>query len=104
MKNKAYIILLIIVILVFSWSCKRESESHFAIDMEEVRLIKACTTDSVSLQAVLHLDSIEGYDHPIEFFRKLNRIFFCFFFSLYFLGFPKILAHPILIGFFCFCQ
>lgn len=63
MKNKAYIILLIIVILVFSWSCKRESESHFAIDMEEVRLIKASTTDSVSLQAVLHLDSIEGYDN-----------------------------------------
>ena len=63
MKNKAYIILLIIVILVCSWSCKRESESHFAIDMEEVRLIKASTTDSVSLQAVLHLDSIEGYDN-----------------------------------------
>ena len=63
MKNKAYIILLIIVILVFSWSCKRESESHFAIDMEEVRLIKASTIDSVSLQAVLHLDSIEGYDN-----------------------------------------
>ena len=63
MKNKGYIILLSIVIMVFSWSCKRESESHFAIDMEEVRLIKASTTDSVSLQAVLHLDSIEGYDN-----------------------------------------
>ena len=67
MKNKAYIILLIIVILVFSWRCKRESESHFAIDMEEVRLIKASTTDSVSLQAVLHLDSIEGYDNLKSF-------------------------------------
>ena len=62
MKNKAYIKLLLIVITVFSWGCKRESGLHLAIDREEVRKIKASTTDSISLQSVLTLDSIEGYD------------------------------------------
>jgi len=62
MKSKVSIILFLLVTIIISWSCKRESGQHFAIDMEEVRLTKSTTTDSISLQRVLKLDSIEGYD------------------------------------------
>lgn len=62
MKHKAYITLFIIVATVSLWSCKREGGLHFAVDTEEARLAKASTTDSISLQRVLSLDSIEGYD------------------------------------------
>jgi len=62
MKHKAYITLFIIVATVSLWSCKREGGLHFAVDTEEARLAKASTTDSISLQSVLSLDSIEGYD------------------------------------------
>ena len=62
MKHKAYITLFIIVTTVSLWSCKREGGLHFAVDTEEARLAKASTTDSISLQRVLSLDSIEGYD------------------------------------------
>ena len=62
MKHKAHITLFIIVATVSLWSCKREGGLHFAVDTEEARLAKASTTDSISLQRVLSLDSIEGYD------------------------------------------
>ena len=62
MKHKAYITLFIIVATVSLWSCKREGGLHFAVDTEGARLAKASTTDSISLQSVLSLDSIEGYD------------------------------------------